>query len=155
MNLKESKLHTTLSRIENAGFISEDSPDTRCKVGCIIEGDGRILASGFNHAISDGVEWDATINKPNMPIKHAEMHALDKLSDFDVLPYKKLTAIVTKQPCYECLVDLVSAGVKTVYYRDKSSNCWVNGPYDEFVRSNGVELTQIDRTKFDEANLAK
>ena len=116
--------------------IKVKSPDKIAKVACaIIDGD-ELVSYGYNHVPEEfkNIEtvWDKHdldigngffLNKRDIVI-HAERDAMSKIAPLTSLKRKHSTlCLLTAFPCSQCLVALLSFGIRTIIYeRDTSIN---------------------------------
>lgn len=92
---------------------------TRLMVGATIVRDKRIIAGGYNGAISGGVhcidEGCYIIDDHCVRTIHAEINALLQCAKFGVAT-EGSEIYVTHFPCLNCCKALIQAGIKKVYY---------------------------------------
>lgn len=100
---------------EFAKSIARRSSCSRASVGCVIvsEDNQRVLAIGYNGG-ARGLFNECLSDEPGKcGHAHAETNALVKL-DYNEPVNKKM--YVTMEPCFNCAVLIVNAGIKEVVY---------------------------------------
>ncbi|SDY50861.1 dCMP deaminase [Evansella caseinilytica] len=117
---------------------------TRLMVGATIVRDKRIIAGGYNGAISGGVhcidEGCYVIDNHCVRTIHAEINALLQCAKFGVAT-EGAEVYVTHFPCLNCCKALIQAGIKKVYY----ATDYKNHPYAiELFDQAGVEVRQVE-----------
>lgn len=118
------------------------SPATRLKVGCVLVRDNNILSTGYNALPEalDGPCEDET-GKTRPEVRHAEENALRALVRSPESAVGA-TMFVTHWCCLQCAIDVVDAGVVTVY---------VDNPYRSpdglrYLKDNNVEVIHYDNS---------
>lgn len=95
---------------------------TRRKVGCVITRDNRVLATGYNGALPGEDHCTEVgcfmIGGHCIRTNHAEVNAINDAAKRGV-SLDGSTVYVTLQPCWNCLRQLISVGVKRVYYTER------------------------------------
>ncbi|MDG5786521.1 ComE operon protein 2 [Evansella sp. AB-P1] len=117
---------------------------TRLMVGATIVRDKRIIAGGYNGAISGGThcsdEGCYVIDDHCVRTIHAEINALLQCAKFGVAT-EGAEIYVTHFPCLNCCKALIQAGIKTVYY----ATDYKNHPYaEELFEQAGVNYEQVE-----------
>lgn len=122
------------------------------KVGCVIVKDGRPIANGYNGTPSGYQNCDeifgwSLIFDREEHIKfsdqyeiHAELNAILFCAK-NGLSIKDATIYCSLEPCYQCMKNIIQAGIKRVVYRSKYDRL----PLDyEFIKECGVTIEQIE-----------
>ncbi|MFA9558805.1 ComE operon protein 2 [Evansella sp. AB-rgal1] len=117
---------------------------SRLMVGATIVRDKRIIAGGYNGAISGGVhcidEGCYVIDDHCVRTIHAEVNAILQCAKFGVAT-EGAEIYVTHFPCLNCCKALIQAGIKKVYF---AAN-YKNHPYaEELFGQAGVEFEQVE-----------
>lgn len=119
--------------LSQAILVSVRSPDTQTKVGAIfVNSDHRIVSTGFNGFVPGAPDSELPNTRPNKYpfMLHAEKNALlscarqGKSTD-------GLIAYTFAEPCWNCLYDMVGAGIREVHF--------IHNP---FLKMNGFSTTQ-------------
>lgn len=139
--IKEYRYHDLYMRI--AFQCAEMSYAKRLKVGAVAVKDGRIISMGWN-GMPKGYDNTCEVEDEdgNLITKdevlHAEHNLIVKLAKS---PESSENCIVylTHNPCFNCAKSLLTAGIKTIYYRNHyRCDTGVN-----FLESNGVHIERI------------
>lgn len=117
---------------------------TRLTVGATIVRDKRIIAGGYNGAISGGVhcidEGCYVIDDHCVRTIHAEVNAILQCAKFGV-PTADAELYVTHFPCLNCTKAIIQSGIKAVYY----AKDYKNHPYAvELFQSAGVKVEKVE-----------
>lgn len=115
--MKPSKIDTFLLC---AFVLSRLSPDEQTKHGCVItDAKNRILGTGYNGFPRDADDDSLPKTRPDkyVHILHSEINCLLNCGH---RPEGGI-AYVTGYSCYNCLIHMWQAGVKTVYQADRGS----------------------------------
>ncbi len=117
---------------------------TRLAVGATIVRDKRIIAGGYNGAISGGThcidEGCYVIDSHCVRTIHAEMNAVIQCAKFGV-PTEGAEIYVTHFPCLQCCKGIIQSGIKSVIY----SQDYKNHPYAiELFEQAGVNVAQVE-----------
>jgi dCMP deaminase len=117
---------------------------TRLTVGATIVRDKRIIAGGYNGAISGGThcidEGCYVIENHCVRTIHAEMNAIIQCAKFGV-PTEGAEIYVTHFPCLQCCKGIIQSGIKAVYY----SQDYKNHPYAiELFQQANVKVKQVE-----------
>lgn len=133
------KLKHKLAYMKCAEAFAECSNATRLKVGSVIVKDNRIISCGYN-------AMPAHISKPcELPdgstdprVRHSEANALMGLVRSN---QSAVGAVLfcTHSCCKFCAIDIVDAGISSVYYRHQ----YRDSSGVEYLKANGVEVKQI------------
>src|SRR5699024_2139758 len=98
---------------------------TRLKVGAIIVKDNRLIASGYNGSVSDGIhctdEGCLEVDGHCVRTVHAEANALLQCAKFGVST-NDTVIYVTHFPCLHCTKQIIQAGVKKIYFAENYRN---------------------------------
>ena len=103
--------------------IAKRSSDPKTKVGCVIVNESnRIIStgyngtpSGFNDKIIDWTDRETVRNY----IIHAECNAILHIDGHGHDQKKNLKLYCTLSPCKECIKLIKTAGINTIYFKDK------------------------------------
>ena len=132
---------------------SQRSKDPSTQVGaCIIDGDKRILSTGYNGfpkgCSDDEFPWNRDESKGETKyqyVVHAELNAILNASG------KKLagsTLYVGLFPCNECAKAIIQSGIKeVVYLSDKYHNTSATTASRKMLDAAGIKCRQIKPTK--------
>ncbi|WP_246940534.1 ComE operon protein 2 [Bacillus pinisoli] len=117
---------------------------TRLAVGATIVRDKRIIAGGYNGAISGGVhcidEGCYVIDHHCVRTIHAEMNAIIQCAKFGV-PTEGAEIYVTHFPCLQCCKGIIQSGIKAVYY----AKDYKNHPYAiELFTQADIRVEQVE-----------
>lgn len=111
--------------IAQANIVALRSTCTRLNVGAVIVRENRIIASGYNGSVSDGVhcidDGCYMIDGHCVRTVHAEANALLQCAKFGV-PTEGAEIYVTHYPCLQCCKQLIQAGIKKVFYASDYRN---------------------------------
>lgn len=112
------------------------SPAGRLKVGAVLVKQNRIISCGYNAlpAALDGSCEDET-GKTRPEVRHAEENALRALVRSPESAVGA-TMFVTHWCCLQCAIDVVDAGITTVYY----DNPFRSQDGLDYLIKNGVEV---------------
>lgn len=132
---------------------AQRSKDPNTQVGaCIIDGDNRILSTGYNgfpHGCSDDdFPWNRDESKGETKyqfVVHAELNAILNASGKSLSGSKLYVALF---PCHECAKAIIQSGVKeVVYLSDKYHDSSSSEASRRMLNSAGVKLTEFKPTK--------
>ncbi|MBU9713383.1 ComE operon protein 2 [Evansella tamaricis] len=117
---------------------------SRLMVGATIVREKRIIAGGYNGAISGGVHCidDGCYVIDNHCVRtiHAEVNALLQCAKFGVAT-EGSEIYVTHFPCLNCCKSIIQAGIKKVYY----ATDYKNHPYAiELFKQAGVMIEHVE-----------
>ena len=102
-----------------AVLLSLRSTCERLSVGAILVRDKRVIAGGYNGAVSgDDHCIDVgcyVVDGHCLRTIHAEMNAVLQCSKFGI-PTDRAEIYVTDFPCLQCTKSLLQAGIKKIYY---------------------------------------
>lgn len=117
-----------------AELASARSEDPFCKVGAIgVREDGSIAGVSYNGAPPKiEIDWSDR-DKRRKYVVHAETNLLRYIK-----PRECPIVAVTLSPCFDCLKNLASYGVKEIYFKEFYDKC------DKKVLQNMAELFNID-----------
>jgi len=133
------KLKHKLAYMKCAEAFAECSNATRLKVGSVIVKDNRIISCGYNAMpahISEPCELTDGSTDPR--VRHSEANALMGLVRSN---QSAVGAVLfcTHSCCKFCAIDIVDAGISSVYYRHQ----YRDSSGVEYLEANGVEVKQI------------
>jgi len=104
--------------METAEAFAKCSTSTRLSVGAILVKDNHIVSCGYNALPK---HLDGSLEGPDgqtLPeVRHAEKNALMALTKSNESSVGA-TLFCTHAPCKSCAIDIVDAGITTVYYQD-------------------------------------
>ena len=138
--------------IKIALTLAEHSKCVGAQVGAVIVKDGRIISSGYNGTPSgckncnevwegphpDHYEWSKKYEI------HAEQNALSWAAKKGI-PVEDSDIYVTMRPCNDCTKLIIGSGIKNIYYHnDYSKEQHLNDIMESYLKSNGVNIKQID-----------
>lgn len=132
---------------------AQRSKDPSTQVGaCIVDGDKRILSTGYNgfpHGCSDDdFPWNRDDSKGETKyqfVVHAELNAILNASGKDL---HGSTVYVALFPCNECAKAIIQSGIKeVVYLSDKYHDTPSTVASRRMLNASGVKLTQLKPTK--------
>ena len=93
---------------------------SRRQVGCVIVFNKNILATGYNGSLpGDDHCFDVgCLIKNNHCIRtiHAETNAINQAAKNGIALQDSIL-YCTSKPCWNCLKNIISVGIKTIYYR--------------------------------------
>lgn len=130
-----------------AVLVSRESKCVKYQVGCVIEKDGRIIATGCNGTpagalnccdVSESKGWD--MSKPEDRLKHREWSDVNEIhAEMNAVmtageSVKGANVYVTVEPCNQCAKNLVQAGIKSVTFIKPKSGSGV------FMGKHGVHV---------------
>jgi dCMP deaminase len=122
-----------------AEAVAETSSANRLKVGSVIVKNNNIISTGYNAlpAFLDGSLEDKLGNtKPET--RHSEKNALLALVKSNESSLGSIL-FCTHSCCKFCSIDIIDAGIKTVYYRTEYRD--TEGL--DYLRQNGIEVIKI------------
>jgi len=147
--------------MEFAEAAARRSHAVRRKVGCVLVKDGEVLSTGLNgmppkwptevceeeersghwtisqeYPYEDDLGTYKLVTKPEC--RHAEVAALEKMWNSHNTT-KGADCFVTTSPCKNCSIKLLTAGIKSVYYREQYTD--TSGL--AYLKANNVMVEQI------------
>ena len=136
--------------IKTVLLLSQESKCVSHKVGSIIVRDERIIATGYNGSPRGHVNCcDKFSNyNPNQREEHTKWSYLNELhSEINILIFSGKNQIdvegadmyVTVQPCNQCLLALIQAGIKNVYYITEYDKSNYFEDYNKYINVEKVE----------------
>lgn len=90
----------------------------RAKVGCVITQNHRMISSGYNGPVEEGLscnEDGCDVLKPCKHI-HAEANAIAAAAKMGIVLDGSIL-YCTHGPCFKCAEMIIQAGIKEVYYK--------------------------------------
>lgn len=104
-----------------AFLISKRSSCDRLHVGCVIVSENRIITTGYNGHIK-GVPHTSIVRDGHEQMTiHAETNAITDAS-YRGIKLNNSTAYITHYPCINCAKNLISCGIKEIYYAEDYRN---------------------------------
>lgn len=123
-----------------AYLISKRSSCDRLHVGCVIVDNLRIISTGYNGHIKGAPHTSKIINGHEQMTIHAEANAITDSASRGV-KIGNTAAYITHYPCINCAKNLISSGVKEIYY----SEDYKNDPLcKELYELANVKVTKLD-----------
>ncbi|GAO99561.1 deoxycytidylate deaminase [Fructobacillus ficulneus] len=143
--------------IAQAAILSTRSTCTRRHVGAIVVKDHRIIASGYNGAVSGTAHCtevgDYLVDGHCIRAVHAEQNALMQAASMGIA-VAGAEVYVTDVPCIQCTKLLLQAGISQInFMRD-----YRNDPFaEELLAQKGVDLVQVpfEEATAEQINLAQ
>ena len=132
---------------------AQRSKDPSTQVGaCIIDGDKRILSTGYNGfpkgCSDDEFPWnrdEAAGDTKYQYVVHAELNAILNASGKSLAG---ATVYVGLFPCHECSKAIIQSGIKKVIYlSDKYKDTVSDANSRRMLETAGVKLTKLKSTK--------
>lgn len=117
---------------------------SRRQVGCVIVKNKNILTTGYNgspprqeHCIDVG----CYIHQGHcIRTIHAETNAINQAAK-NGIALEDAILYCTSKPCWKCLQNIITAGIKTVYYKDDYP---INNQlYEETIQKQKIKLINI------------
>ena len=96
-------------------LISSRSPCHRLHVGCVIVGEKRVLATGYNGFLPNAEHISVVRNNHEQATVHAEQNAISQAAKTGVC-IKGATAYVTHYPCINCCKIMIASGISKIKY---------------------------------------
>lgn len=118
----------------------QTSEATRRKVGALIVKDGCIISEGVNGQ-PPGYHTEVCEDEEGntLPtVRHSEVAALEKLWN-STSSCKGADIYISCSPCLGCAIKLKTAGIRTVYYKDRYHN---DDGYNYLIQ-NGITVHKI------------
>lgn len=127
-----------------AEAFAECSPAKRLKVGSVLVKNNRVISCGYN-ALPEHISGDCEflndkgelVTRPE--VRHSErncLKGLEKSSESSV----GAVMFITHSCCFQCSIDIVDAGIKTVYYKEQ----YRNSEGIDYLKKNGIVVEQIE-----------
>ncbi|HEY9701267.1 MAG TPA: dCMP deaminase family protein [Allocoleopsis sp.] len=121
-----------------AKVVATRSPDPKKQVGCVIvDSNHRIISTGYNGLVpgfDDSIFYkENDREKLRKYILHAEVNALI----YSKCDLSQCTLYTTTSPCTECLKNILSSGIKTVFFLEKYKDF---DETDELCKKFGINL---------------
>ncbi|WP_272661339.1 deaminase [Providencia sp. PROV089] len=125
--------------------IAKESKCVKYKIGCVIEKDGNIIATGCNGTptgsrnccqVANDKQWN--MSNPTHRLEHREWSDINEIhAEMNAImtakePIRNANVYVTVEPCNQCAKNLVQGGVKSVTYSLSK------GTGGEFMKRHGV-----------------
>jgi len=123
--------------------VSQESYDTKRKVGAVITKDRNILAYGYNGTATNSSNKMRDSKGEVLPtVIHAEQNAIAKLAK-STNSGDNATIYTTLFPCITCALSIIQSGIKrVVFYRYYKNNDALN-----LLLESGIELYKIEKDK--------
>lgn len=123
-----------------AFLISKRSSCERLNVGCVITANNRIISTGYNGHIKGADHTSVVMDGHEQMTIHAETNAVADAASRGV-KLENSTAYVTSYPCINCAKNLISAGIKNIYYSYDYNN---NPICEKLYEMANVKIMKID-----------
>jgi len=122
---------------------SQMSYATRNKVGCVIVKDHNIIAYGYNGmpmGMDNECEYINELGElvTRKEVMHSELNAIHKAVKQGISPNGS-TIYITLSPCFNCSLQILSAGIKKVFYREE----YRDSSGIDFLKNRGIEVEKI------------
>jgi dCMP deaminase len=102
--------------------VAERGTCDRAHVGCVLTKDNRILATGYNGALSGQPHCDeighTMLNNHCVKTNHAEIACIAHAARYGI-SIDQAICYCTHLPCLNCLKALIACGVKKIYYSNE------------------------------------
>jgi dCMP deaminase len=117
---------------------------SRRQVGCVIVRNKNILTTGYNgspprqeHCIDSGCY---IFQEHCIRTIHAETNAINQAAK-NGIALKDAIIYCTSKPCWNCLQNIITAGIKVIYYREDYK---ISNPlYNETIEKQNIQLINI------------
>lgn len=135
--------------LAQAGHVSSRATCNRLHAGCVLVRDKRILATGYNGSLPGADHCDDVghliMDNHCVATAHAETNAVANAARAGVSTINS-TAYVTHTPCWNCIKNLVAAGVTRIVFGTEYPNAAVTHPpnVSEMLDKAGVVMQQIE-----------
>lgn len=132
-----------------AKHVSTRATCNRLHAGCVIVKDKRILSTGYNGSIPGAPHCDDVghlmIDNHCVATIHAETNAVSNAARAGVST-SGATAYVTHTPCWNCIKNLVAAGIVHIIYGDEYLNAGKTHPPNllEILGQSGVKINLLE-----------
>lgn len=150
--INQLKWHKTFLKI--AKIISLHSTCKRIQVGAILTKDSRIISTGYNGTPSgkkhcNEIFKNADLTSENFKKEHGEWSKINELhgesncilsASKNGISTKDTVLYITLSPCIDCAKQILSAGIKEVYYIDKYDRDITGIKY---LQDSGIKISQI------------
>lgn len=121
--MKENKRQTWNSYFMSiAEQVATRATCSRKQVGCVIVSNKNILTTGYNgslpneeHCFDNGCLLE---NNHCIRTIHAETNAINQAAK-NGIALKYSTLYCTSKPCWNCLKNIISVGIETIYYKEE------------------------------------
>jgi len=125
--------------ISLALHVSQRSPDTRLKVGCVVvtEDNSSVLSLGYNGDQHGGTNKPDSMEPGKSGFIHAEANALIKMNFAD---HRQKKLYITHSPCSVCARMIVNAGIKKVIYCDE----YRDAKGIDILKSSGIAVEKYE-----------
>lgn len=138
-----SRINRTNYFMSLARLTAQRSTCPKLQTGCILVGDRRVIATGYNssHRGTPHCEDVGCLVHEGHCVRclHAEVAAVLNIKSRDC---RELTAYITHEPCLHCYKVLTAVGVKYILY-EMDYPPTRSEAYDSLKRSIGVSITKV------------
>ena len=123
-----------------AEIFAQTSEAQRLKVGCLIVKDDKIISQSVNGTVKGWHTNNCEDENGDTQwfTQHAEQQALNKLRRTHETSVGA-TMFVTHSPCKMCCLQIIDAGISTVYYR----NSYRDLSGIDVLREHGIEVEKL------------
>ena len=132
-----TRLDRTTYFMQIAKLTAQRGTCPRKMVGAVAVKDNRIIMSGYNGSISGGAHCEdvGCIIHDNHCIRviHSEMNIICECAKAGI-SLNNATIYCTLEPCYNCLIALIAAGVSTIIYQDSYKDIRTNLELYNFIK---------------------
>ena len=111
----------------------------RLKVGCVIVKNNRVICMGYNGHLPNSPHISIVVDNHEQATVHAEQNAISDAASRGV-SVQNAIAYITHYPCINCFKILVSAHIKTIYYREDYKN---DPTVNQLGIQNGVKFIKL------------
>lgn len=127
-----------------AQHVSARSTCIRKQVGCVIVKDKAIIATGYNGSLPNQAhctDSDCYIqNNHCIRTVHAETNAINQAARNGV-SLKGATIYCTLEPCWYCFKNIISAGIKEIYYKESYGS--KNSLYLSYLQNQDIIFEEV------------
>jgi len=118
---------------------------SRHGTGSVLVKDNRIISSGYNGSVPESEHCDEIghLMRDGHCVRtiHSERNAINQCA-INGISTKDAILYTTTLPCWNCTKDIISCGIKKVYY-DKNYDIHYDLSYNTLEKS-GIEIEQLD-----------
>lgn len=129
-----------------ASLTAQRSTCSRLKTGCVLVGDHRIVATGYNssHRGTPHCEDIGCLLHEGHCVRclHAEVAAVLNMESKN---HRELTAYITHKPCVHCYKILTAVGIARIFYAEDYPSV-ESEAYEVLKRTIEVPLVKIERS---------
>lgn len=149
---------TDVSYLKVAEIFANESKCEVWKVGAVVVKEGRIISTGYNGTLPGETnccnKWGGTANANRKQHSqwsleneiHAEMNAI-LMAAKNGISVKGATVYSTLQPCNQCLLMIIMAGIKKIVFRDIYDRVEYSEDILSKIKNSRVELVHLPTQK--------